>query len=309
MKKNRLFLFFWAAFIMAQHKEVSNIDTVYINKYNNPVMLFKHKIDIDEDVFFNPTFLSVYVKGQHKNRLEWELNRPSAGGMPICFSNALPVKVISGGEVFSFIFKCDPSVENSPIINKQGGDLERDALAASKENRVDEKKELFERIGRRMLDKDPDRYDLGVSKHGMDVLITNLYIHEEYFFFKILIENNKNIPYDINKIEIAQVPNKTSFKKESGGKEKSKVITDEKQMADRLREENTLSNGLINFRYIYNYREKIEGKSSVSMVVVYQKFAFSNDEKLMVKISEKAGYRDLQFFIGKQIIENIQTID
>ena len=285
------------------------VEVVYINRYNNPVMIFKHKIDIDEDIFFNPTFLSVYAKGKEKNRLEWELNRPAAGNMPICFSTELPVKVISGGEVFEFIFKCDPSVAHSKIINKQGGNDGQDALALGKESKADEKKELFERIGRRVLDKEPERYDLGASKHGIDMLITNLYIYEDYFFFKIVLENNKNIPYDINKIEISQVPNKTGLKKDSGGKEKSKIITDEKQIAEGLREDNTLTQGLINFRYLYNYRDRIEGKSTLDMVVVYQKFAFSNEEKLMVKLSEKGGYRDLLFFVNKGVIENIAKMD
>lgn len=306
---HKIILYFF--FIFFNLKAQQLIDTVFINKYNNPVMLFSHKIDVEEDVFFNPTFLSVYVKGAQKNRLEWELNRPGSGNMPICFSNYLPVKVISGGEVFQFVFKCDPEVAHSDIINKQRGQLlnnNQDVLALSQELRVDEKKELFERVSKQVLDKENQRYDLGDSKHGLDFLITNLYIHEDYFFFKIIIENNKNIPYDINKIEVAQVPNKTSFRKNSGGQEKTKVLTDYQQIDEKLREEGSLTQGLINFRYIYNFRDRIEGKSRQEMVVVYKKFAFSNEEKLLVKLTEKGGYRDLQFFIQKSVIENIQKI-
>lgn len=113
--------------------------------------------------------------------------------------------------------------------------------------------------------------DYGEIKKGMVFSLNDLYVKDNYLYFKVTATNTKNIKYDIDFYKLVVRNNKGAVKKAA------------------------VQEDVITPVYIYNEaKEVIEGKEKVTKVFVCNKFTIADKKKLYIELWEKNGDRLLE---------------
>lgn len=129
-------------------------------------------------------------------------------------------------------------------------------------------------------------FNNGTVEGKTTFLATNIYVYEDYFYFKLVVKNDSKINYDIDFIKFTI-------------KNKSKSI---KKAADQFIE--------LVPEYIMNKDNyTIPGQEKYDYVFVFKKFTIENNKKLTIEIWEKNGDRKIDFDFSSKDILNIKRID
>jgi len=120
------------------------------------------------------------------------------------------------------------------------------------------------------------------TKANMTLMIKGIYVKEDQLFFFFDIQNKSNINFELNDLNFSIV---------NEGKLKNTSVEREEIVPKK----------------IYNQWNTIEGKSTQSFVVAFDKFTLTN-RNFLVEILEKNGDRNLSLLINNKLIVNSKTL-
>lgn len=127
-----------------------------------------------------------------------------------------------------------------------------------------------------------DRNRTSISKKDYDITlsITGIYIAEEYMFYRVSLENETNISYDIDQLRFSIRDKKISRRTASQEIEIVPVS-------------------------VWQQAAKIPAKSIKSLVVVLPKFTIRDKKDLYLQLTEKNGGRHLQLKVSSTKAANV----
>lgn len=169
--------------------------------------------------------------------------------------------VTSDGKLYNFLVGYEPEPltyaydftgqDSSVALFSNGRDYERiDAWAS-------------------MAYHDRSRISLAEKDYDITLAVTGIYIAEDYMFYRILLENETNIGYDIDQLRFFVRDKKISRRTASQEIELIPVS-------------------------VWQQAEKIPARSITSFVVVLPKFTIPDKKDLYLQLTEKNGGRHLQ---------------
>jgi len=120
--------------------------------------------------------------------------------------------------------------------------------------------------------------DIGAPYKKITVELAGIWINGEYLYFKLLLSNDSNIPYDIVSTNL--------YIKEKGFARKASTQPIEKKPFYVYTDSNRIPAGTIQKVYI----------------MVFEKFTISKNKKLMFEMIEMDGGRRLEFEVNKDFI-------
>jgi len=120
--------------------------------------------------------------------------------------------------------------------------------------------------------------DIGAPYKKITVELAGIWISGEYLYFKLLMSNESNIPYDIVSTNL--------YIQEKGFARKASTQPIEKKPF-----------------YVYTDSKRIPpGSIQKAYIMVFDKFTISKNKKLMFEMIEKDGGRRLEFEVNKDFI-------
>ncbi|MFO7655667.1 MAG: conjugative transposon protein TraN [Bacteroidales bacterium] len=133
---------------------------------------------------------------------------------------------------------------------------------------------------RRALSMAPSFWNLGSSYKKVYLALNNIFISNNKLYVVISVGNASNIPYDIDYLKLS-IKQKKQIKKTSVQEIYKEPL------------------------YIYNKADVIQPREkNTFMVLVFEKFTFQQDRKLVFEMGEKNGERNILFDIRKDYIVN-----
>lgn len=126
---------------------------------------------------------------------------------------------------------------------------------------------------------DRERIHFSEKGNGITLMVTGMFVADDYFFYRIAIENKTNISYDIDRLRFL--------------------------VKDQKRSRRTASQELEIFPVqVHQAAEKIPANTMKSVVVVLPKFTIPDKKNLFVELTEDSGGRHLQMKIrGRKAAE------
>lgn len=125
--------------------------------------------------------------------------------------------------------------------------------------------------------------DIGIVKGKMSFYLKGLYIQDDYIFANVFLDNRSSLAYDVSHF---------SFLVRNGkGRVKQAAVQEDIKEPFYTTEQN-----------------RIEGKSSGNMVVVFKKFTISGDKKLYMDVWESNGDRYVVFPVDSKTFSNMQYL-
>lgn len=183
-------------------------------------------------------------------------------------------------------------VENNPnnqtpvLLNNEMVDYQVANSKSTENKKESEIKDLHKENSLWVQAQPQKLFNNGTVEGKTTFLATNLYVYENYFYFKVVVKNDSKINYDIDFIKFT-IQNK------------SKSI---KKAADQFIE--------LEPEYIMNKDNyTIPGQEKYDYVFVFNKFTIENNKKLTIEIWEKNGDRKIDFDFSSKDILNIKRID
>jgi Bacteroides conjugative transposon TraN protein len=122
-------------------------------------------------------------------------------------------------------------------------------------------------------------FSLGQKKDGILFSVNNIFIHQNFLFFKLSINNRSAIPFDIDYLKFNIVDKKK-----------------QKLTASQEIEQQSI--------YIDNYKTYIEPYKENVFIVGYEKFTIPDQKTLKIEINEKNGGRHINFHLENKDIIN-----
>lgn len=120
--------------------------------------------------------------------------------------------------------------------------------------------------------------DIGTSYKKITAQLVGIWINEDLLYFKLILSNSSNIPYDISSTNLYV-------------KERTKV----KKSSDQPIEKEPF--------YFYTHSKTIAPKTkNHEYIMIFEKFTISKKKKMLLEIIEKNGGRRLEFEINKDYI-------
>ena len=127
---------------------------------------------------------------------------------------------------------------------------------------------------------------LAKLENKMSFVIGGIFVRGDYLYFKVLIQNESNVPYDIDFIAFV-------IEREKGKIKRTAVQGPESKKADYILNESTKS--------------IIKG-NIVSFVFAFKKFTYDKKETLYVEFWEKNGDRNIRLAIPSREVINAKNI-
>ena len=127
--------------------------------------------------------------------------------------------------------------------------------------------------------------DVGVIGTKVTFMLGDIYINKDMLYFKLIVKNTSNIPYDIELFRLAIRSKKGAIKQAA------------------------VQETVLEPTYIYNDDvTQIKGKDGVVKIFVIKKFTISDDKRLFIELWENGGERILSFAVSSDQILNVKTI-
>jgi len=265
-------------------------DTIYVSLEKAAYLIFDGttKVDVgaEESVVVTNPENKVIVKGMAEDFLETN------------------IMVQCGEEYFMFIVRYDESpkklffnyqkavrnkaVEQSVRLSADEGEMVDYAVKTKREAKLSEEdsvKSYYDEKAVKVLGESQDLSDRGAIKGNVKFILTNLYVIDDLFYFKIVVKNQSKIKYDIDFVRF----------------EVKNVKKGVKKVAEQLVEKTPV--------YVYNGGvEFIEGKAKLERIYVFKKFTIDEKKKLVVEMWEKGGDRHIKFNVLSSDIFNVKML-
>ena len=114
--------------------------------------------------------------------------------------------------------------------------------------------------------------------------LTGIYIEKNLLYFQLRLENQTNIPYDIEQFRLFIRDNKQSKRSASQELEQTPML-------------------------VYGDADRIPAQSTQSLVVVLPKFTIPNQKHLKIELMEENGGRHLQIKVKNRHLMNAMLVD
>jgi conjugative transposon TraN protein len=179
--------------------------------------------------------------------------------------------VTSDGQLYSFVVHYD---EQTPVLNlvlnKAKPSLPDYSDVAESENEA----VLASYAGLASYEK-KEIHGINDSKYGMKLQLNGLFIHENVMYYRVKVENNSNINYDISQLRFF--------------------------IRDQIKVRRTASQEVeIKPMYILNYTQMIPGQTTVCFVFALAKFTIPEEKYLAIQLMEEKGGRHLKLQVNNK---------
>lgn len=256
-------------------QKMERLDTIFANEYKNVALFF-------------PQPISQAITGADHFVFTHNRERQQYFGLlqakPGTESNLLVID--AGGSVYSYILKYKKQLSRLNHFvrsTERIGTEKRDIIGIAKETEL-QMKQLDKDIHylnfcSYLLGKKQKIGRLKTRNQGIVLRIENIVFNQNELYFVIQIENESNLDYDVNFLNL-------SVRTRQKGKKKS--------MQTIIKEP------------IFKYKTpvKIKEGQSARLVYVFPKFSLSNDRQVLVELNERKGERDLLLKVSHRFINN-----
>jgi len=192
---------------------------------------------------------------------------------------------------YMFIIKYD----NKPtkfIYDYQNNKTKTNAIIDSYQSKLmkteqiknDSLKNLYEKNCQIALNKKQEFYDIAIKKGNVYFVVSNLFIKDNSYYYKLDLINNSNIKYDIDYYDI-YIRKKQKLLKNSPTQD---IIVEKK--------------------YLYNYKPVVERKSSNSFIIVTDKYTIDNRNEFIIELFEKEGDRHLKVVFNENDLLRVKPL-
>ncbi len=138
---------------------------------------------------------------------------------------------------------------------------------------------IYEQTCSKLLVNSKKKIIRSKRKHQIKLTVNNIIYRDNSLYFLMEIKNKSNIDYDVNFLYFF-ISNSNGFKKKS-----SQTISKEPVVT-------------------YLLPSKIKGSAKSQFMMVFSKFTIDNHKKMIIKLNELFGARNIQIKIPKQLINN-----
>jgi conjugative transposon TraN protein len=142
----------------------------------------------------------------------------------------------------------------------------------------------IERLSKAVLNKKRNIYTEGLKKNKFEFSLNGIYVDKEDLLFLFEIKNESNIDLDIDFVKCFYVDEKES-----------------KNVAQQMIE--------VDAKFNFNFKNKIEAKTSNKFVMVFDKFTIPDKKVFKVQIYEKGGGRHINFNIKNKVLIKADAIE
>ena len=149
--------------------------------------------------------------------------------------------------------------------------------------RIQAESEL-EETARKVATKNRSMPALRQRRFLTGIALTGIYIEKDLLYFQLRLENQTNIPYDIEQFRLFILDNKQSKRSASQELEQSPLL-------------------------IYGNAERISAQSTQTLVVVLPKFTIPDQKHLKIKMMEESGGRHLKIKVKNRHLMNAMKVD
>jgi hypothetical protein len=174
-----------------------------------------------------------------------------------------------------------PQEEKEKIVEVPGKDSKSNAKSLETSDAINASEPLS--VAKLVSEKQQNVYFCEAFERSLHFTMETLFLYDNHLYLKLVVENRSNIEYQIQSIE---------FNIQSKGKLIAKTSGEEGQpLPDPVA---VFNKDLI----------KVSAKGKVIRVYVFDKFTISDKKKLVVKIFENGGDRELNFSVeGKTLLK------
>ncbi|ALM50169.1 hypothetical protein AMR72_15465 [Flavobacterium psychrophilum] len=190
-----------------------------------------------------------------------------------CFETTNLTVITSEGKLYSY------NVAHDETTSQLNLDYTNGRLSATEKYNQSQAKELSA-IAASLR---PNIYGLKDKNDGVKLAIEGVYIHENLFFFKVRIDNNTNINYDIGQLRL--------------------FIKDQKKSKRTASQENEITQ-----LFVQNPVKVIKGLEEQIMVIVVSKFTIPDKKEMVFQVMEKDGGRHLEMRVKNKTIIKAEVI-
>lgn len=280
MKPTLLFFLSLASFIYSQSRKYS--DTIDV-PFDKSVLIFFPDSIVDDDLGSNKY---LYVKEKNKYKLgavkregpESSLYIETADGYYYYFllrynnsSHRPPIKM----DTSKAIGRHKPKEEKKPTIT----------IEVVKQRQKDSVNMNFKKLCENIISRPAEISNIGMMAQKVIYYLESVYVRGDKIYFQVSIENKSNSYYDID-FESFYIKSKKNTK-----------------IKDAVLQETKLEP-----IYVYNSSlMRIDGKSKVTKVFVFEKFTISNKKYINVELWEKNGERNIAFKISPNTVLQAKT--
>ena len=150
-------------------------------------------------------------------------------------------------------------------------------------NQIQAESEL-EETARKVATKNRSMRAIRQRRFLTGVALTGIYIEKDLLYFQLRLENQTNIPYDIEQFRLFILDNRQSKRSASQELEQSPLL-------------------------IYGDAARIPAQSTQTLVVVLPKFTIPDQKHLKIELMEENGGRHLQIKVKNRHLMNAMKVD
>lgn len=179
--------------------------------------------------------------------------------------------VTSDGQLYSFVLNYD---EKTPVLNLVVNKA-KTALPEPWDSAENENEAVLQSYATLASYEKKKMHAITDNKYSMKLQLNGLFIHENVMYYRIRVENNSNINYDISQLRFF--------------------------IRDQIKVRRTASQEIeINPLYILNNTSLIEGQTAVCLVFALAKFTIPDEKYLAIQLMEDKGGRHLELQVNNK---------
>lgn len=197
------------------------------------------------------------------------------------FSTTTNVSVATAdGEFYTYDVIYDSKETNfTYTVGEQPAKVSLPAILKKEDLTDNARKEITEKIE----NKGRTIYNMGLNKNKVMFSIHNIFVRDNKLIFRVEIQNNSNIKYDIDYIKFYIVDKKKNKKTASQDIETMPLFID-------------------------NYVPLIPGKQNQVFSVCFEKFTIPDNKYFLIEINELNGGRHVNYKLGNNDIINAESL-
>ena len=187
--------------------------------------------------------------------------------------------ITEDGSFYSFAVEYQEVPRNLNLKIQKAGNSD----LADFRNQIQAESELEETAGK-VATKNRSMPALRQRRFLTGIALTGIYIEKDLLYFQLRLENQTNIPYDIEQFRLFILDNRQS-----------------KRSASQELEQSPL--------FVYGNAARIPAQSTQTLVVVLPKFTFPDQKHLKIELMEENGGRHLQIKVKNRHLMNAMQVD
>lgn len=187
--------------------------------------------------------------------------------------------VTSDGQLYSFVLNYD---EQTPVLNLVVSKA-KTSLSEPWDPAENENEAVLQSYAALASYEKKKIHGINDNKYNMKLQLNGLFIHENVMYYRIKVENNSNINYDISQLRFF--------------------------IRDQIKVKRTASQEIeINPLYILNNTSVIEGQTAVCLVFALAKFTIPDEKYLAIQLMEDQGGRHLELQVNNKRLVQIEVL-